>query len=156
SSDKGRFITEADVAANYAEPYQTGDVIVMRALPLNSLYPPRRDVRSCTGNSCFDHPDAAQLAAHAREVMPEIDAVTMATPVGGVAQRILYTVPNSWSPGDYRACLEINVEGDYNQAFSDQSFPTPQNPGAGVNWWDSWALTYGYPYRGQPSVVYCT
>jgi hypothetical protein len=22
--------------------------------------------------------------------------------------------------------------------------------------WDSWAMTYGYPYRGQPSVVYCT
>jgi hypothetical protein len=158
NSDKGRFITETDVASGYAEPYDdpvTGEGL-MRPLSLYSLYPPRRDVTRCLGSQgCFDHADVAAFSAHVRDVMPEIDAITMATPVGGVGQRILYTVPADWGPGDYRACLEINVEGDYNSVWNQTSYPTPENPTRATLWWDSWAISYGYPYRGQPSVVYC-
>lgn len=159
NSDKGRFLSEGDVAASYAEPYQqpATDQALMRPLSLHSLYPPRRDVTTCEdAPGCNDHPDAAEFAAHAREVMPDIDAVTMATPVGGVPQRILFMAPAEWGPGDYRACLEINVEGDYNDVWNERTFPTPGNPTPGTLWWDSWAMSYGYPYRGQPSVVYCT
>jgi len=153
-SDKGRFITEGDVAAGYAEPYeQPGSRLnQLRALELDSLYPPRRDVMPCS--DCLDHPDAAALADHAIEVMPELDAVTMATPSGDVAQSIVQPIPAEWPAGAYRACVEINTEGDYNQAFNESSFPTPLNP-AGELLWDGYAEDWGYPYRGQPSVVYC-
>jgi hypothetical protein len=156
SSDKGRFITQADVDAGYAEPYEpSSSAPYMRALSLDSLYPPRHDVTPCVeapNASCDDHPDSLAFNAHVHEVMPDIDAVTMATPVGDVAQSITFTVPADWTPGNYRACIEINVEGDYNENFNPQGYPTPKQPADG---WDSYAYTYGYPYRGQPSVIYC-
>jgi hypothetical protein len=152
SSDKGRFITDADVKAGYGEPYEHpgSRKAQIRALSLDSLYPPRRDVTPC-GADCFQHADALAFAGHAREVMPELDAVTMATPPAR-EQQILYSVPDDWAPGSYRACLEINVEGDYNATFNDATLPTPTEP---ATEWDSYAIGYGYPYRGQPSVVYC-
>jgi hypothetical protein len=155
SSDKGRFMTETDVANGYSEPYQPtrDDPGSMRTLSIDSLYPPRRDASPCTtGIACYDHPDLARFAKHAREVMPDIDAVTMATPVGNEPQSILYAVPVEWPEGNYRACLEINVEGDYDEQFSASSMPTPDKP---MQAWDVYALMYGYPYRGQPSVLYC-
>jgi hypothetical protein len=79
----------------------------------------------------------------------------MATPVGDMEQDILFAIPPEWGDGSYRACLEINIEGDYNRAFNDATFPTPQNPDPMTMFWDSYALQWGYPYRGQPSVVYC-
>jgi len=155
SSDKGRFITEQDVSGGYAEPYENDDGVgFMRPLSLESLYPPRLDVRRCANGEtgCLDHADVEHFAAHAREVMPEIDAVTMATAVGGVPQEIIFEVPAAWPAGAYRACVEANVEGDYNATWNETSFPTPRTP---ASTWDSWAMTFGYPYRGQPSVVYC-
>jgi hypothetical protein len=156
NSDKGRFVNQGDLALGYAEPYEKPGVFAphMRVLSATSLYPPRRDFKPCVGKEgCYDTPDSATFDAHVREVMPEIDSVTMATPAGGVPQRILYTLPSGWAPGNYRACLEINVEGDYNETFNPASLPPPRTP---AEKWDSWALTYGYSYRGQPSVVYCT
>jgi hypothetical protein len=156
NSDKGRFITEQDVSQGYAEPYE--DVNAphqgrMRPLKLDSLYPPRRDTSSpCTGTACYIHPDVATYDAHVHEVMPEIDAVSMATPKGGEPQEKLFQVPSDWADGNYRACIEVNVEGDYNARYDDKHFPTPTTP---TTSWDSWAVSYGYPYRGQPSVVYC-
>jgi hypothetical protein len=154
NSDKGRFITQADVDARYGEPYVDIDTKVGSFMPLglHSLYPPRRDVDSCAP-SCYEHSDVAEFDAHAHEVMPDIDAVTTATPAGDELQRILYTIPTSWGPGDYRTCIEVNVEGDHNETWSAERFPTPAAPDDA---WDSWAIQYGYPYRGQPSVVYCT
>jgi hypothetical protein len=155
SSDKGRFITQGDLDSGYSEPYENDNGIGhLRLLTLESPYPPRIDVRRCANGAsgCLDHPDVEQFTTHAREVMPEIDAVTMATPVGGVEQEIIFEVPAAWPAGAYRACVEANVEGDYNETWNDATFPTPRSP---ENQWDSWALTFGYPYRGQPSVVYC-
>jgi hypothetical protein len=153
SSDKGRFITADDVSANYHEPWEdmSGTGMDM-PLPLTSLYPPRMDVERCAASgSCYDHADVSSYAAHARSVMPEIDAVTMATPPGGAAQSVLITLPPDWPKGDYVAWIEINVEGDYNATYDDKSYPTPKTP---MSEWDSWALTYGYAYRGQPSLAF--
>jgi hypothetical protein len=147
NSDKGRFMTTGDSA--YAEPVEKDGVGTMRVLDLVSLYPPRRDVQPCA--SCVDRPEVATYAAHARDVMPDIDAVTMATPPADVEQSILFTVPSDWANGDYVAWIEVNVEGDYNDHYNPETYPTPNEPSAQ---WDVWALTYGYPYRGQPSVVY--
>ena len=154
SSDKGRFITEQDVKAGYGEPYEDVETHVgrMQALPLNSLYPPRRDSKPCANATCYVHPDATGFDAHVREVMPDIDTVSMATPKGGQRQEKLFQVPSEWRDGMYRACIEVNVEGDYNTRYDEKHFPTPTTPSSS---WDSWAVSYGYPYRGQPSVVYC-
>ncbi len=151
-SNKGRYVTEMDVSTGYGEPWQRDDRTgVMRPLSLGSLYPPRRDAVACASDGCGDHPDVGQFDADARRIMPELDAVTMATPAGGRAQRIVFDVPADWPEGEYVAYLEINVEGDYNGSYDDITNPTPVNP-SGM--WDYWAVNYGYPYRGQPSVVY--
>ena len=89
------------------------------------------------------------FADAARRAMPDIDAVTMATPPSD-QQEVLFSIPDDWAQGDYVAWLEINTEGDYNTAFNDILFPTPLD----ASKWDSWAMTNGYPYRGQPSVVF--
>lgn len=152
SSDKGRFMTPDDVVAGYWEPYVTpGGRADMAILPAESGYPPRMDLTRCTASGCYDHPDVAEFAEHARAVMPDIDAVAMATPKGGVPQSELFTVPRDWPPGQYVVWMEVNVEGDYNSTFNDVTYPTPKAP---VGEWDSWAQDYGYPYRGQPSVAY--
>jgi hypothetical protein len=147
SSDKGRFMTEDDVATGYGEPFvdATGREDI-RALGIGSIYPPRRDVE---GLEEFDHPDVADFVTETRRVMPKIDAVTMATPAGDVARTVQFIAPEEWADGDYVAWIEVNVEGDYNQVFNDTTFPTPLS-----DRWDLWAETYGYPYRGQPSVLY--
>jgi hypothetical protein len=154
SSDKGRFITDADVRAGYSEPYEDISTHVgrMQPLTLDSLYPPRRDVTPCNGKGCYDAPEVVTYDAHVREIMPEIDSVSMATPRGGEPQQRLFTVPESWPDGGYRACIEVNVEGDHNASYDESRYRTPTTPAGS---WDSWAITFGYPYRGQPSVVYC-
>ena len=152
SSDKGRYLTEQDVMLNYGEPYEpTPGQGVRQPLPLKSLYPPRMDVTRCTAAGCYDHADVARFADDARAVMPDIDTVTIATPAGDTAQSVLFTVPASWPPGDYHAYIEVNVEGDYNQAWSAQRFPTPTTPMADR---DLFSTDYGYPYRGQPSIAW--
>jgi hypothetical protein len=74
-----------------------------------------------------------------------------------MAQTVMFSVPASWPDGDYVAYLEINTEGDYNDTFNATSDPTPCWPWDSCSRpddWDSWAVTFGYPYRGQPAVVF--
>ncbi len=152
SSDKGRFLTAADVVSGYAEPIELVGAGMMRALEPTSLYPPRRDGAGCASSaSCIDHPDAATYASHVREVMPDIDTVTRATPPADQEQSIPFTIPDSWVDTDYVAWVEVNVEGDHNALFSAEAYRTPELPPEA---WDSWAIGFGYPYRGQPSVVF--
>jgi hypothetical protein len=149
NSDKGRFVNTDDLANGYAEPVEINNQGQMRALSATSLYPPRRDLQPCNG--CVDYPDTRTFDSQTRMVMPDIDTVTMATPPGAMQQSVLFTIPSDWQVGDYVALLEVNVEGDYDQAFNDVSYPTPTQPDGR---WDSWAIESGYPYRGQPSVLY--
>jgi hypothetical protein len=152
NSDKGRFLTQPDVARGYAEPAVIAGQALMRPLDLYSLYPPRRDVVHCTGGGvCYDGADINSYDQAARDVMPDIDAVTMATPPGQAEQAVMFAIPADWPDGDYVAWMEVSKEGDYNVAFNDQTYPTPRVPDGA---WDQWATDYGYPYRGQPSVVY--
>jgi hypothetical protein len=164
NSDKGRIMTAADVSAGYAEPASVGGpsswTASQRVLDMTSLYPPRRDFVTCAdpttvdpcmggSSSCQDHPDSALYADVARSVMPDIDAVTMATPPADVEQMVMFSVPSVWPDGDYVVYLEVNTEGDYNGTYNSDKYPTPMSSS-----WDSWAMSYGYPYRGQPSVVF--
>ncbi|MET0283026.1 MAG: CFI-box-CTERM domain-containing protein, partial [Polyangiales bacterium] len=152
SSDKGRFVTEADLAKPYVEPYQNEQGAGSdRALSTVSLYPPRRDVTRCTAN-CNDHADVAQYQQHARDVMPELDAISQATPAGNRATTWTFSLPSEWaSDREYVLYVEVNTEGDYGGNWNATRFPTPNQP---MKSWDTWARQFGYPYRGQPSVVY--
>jgi hypothetical protein len=153
SSDKGRYLTRDDVSRNYAEPWQDigRDTGLMQPLPLDSVYPSRMDAARCTADNCYDHADVARFTTDVRAVMPDIDAVTRATAPGDTAQKLLFSVPAAWGAGDYVAWIEVNVEGDYNDHWNATSYPTPQLPDKA---WDLYATSYGYPYRGQPSIVY--
>ena len=153
NSDKGRYLTETDVARGYSEPFEmSAGAGTMMPLELTSLYPPRRDVQRCDNPpGCYDHEDVERYRDDARRAMPEIDAVTMATPPGDAPLTLMFSVPSDWEDGEHALLVEVNTEGDYNSAWDPDRFPTPENP-AGA--WDSWAIDFGYPYRGQPSVVY--
>jgi hypothetical protein len=154
-SNKGRFVDEQDVTTGYAsEPWQdTDDRSTWRAMPRHSLYPPRRDMGPCS--NCTDHPDVFQFAEHAREVMPEIDAVTMATPRGGDPYTVRFPVPDDWPDGEYVAWLEVHVEADYNEFFNPDIYGGPApDPSSGDDYWDYWSHAMGIPGRGQPSVLY--
>ena len=152
NSDKGRYFTDTDAQAGYAEPWEQDSEAFMRPLELGSLYPPRRDATPCApGPACADHGDVAAFQTDARRVMPNIDAITMATPPGDQLLTVAFDVPSEWPNGDYVVRVEANVEGDYNSAYNDETFPTPTAP---VGQWDVWARDYGYAYRGQPSILY--
>jgi len=151
NGDKGRFITPTDVQSGYGEPYQQAGVGMLRALDLTSLYPPRTDVVPCRSNGCADHPDVGKFASETMRVMPNLDAISMATPSGDVNQVLAFEVPGDWPDGDGLAFLEINTEGDYDASYNDMLLPTPTLQ---ANAWDTWAMNYGYPFRGQPSVVF--
>ncbi|MCC7536089.1 MAG: hypothetical protein IT379_07745 [Deltaproteobacteria bacterium] len=144
-SDKGRLQREDETT--YWEPTESGRV----TLEPFSAYPPRTDITRRLGpaEGGHDHPDVLLFADRAREVMPEIDEVTTATPAGNELFRKTFTIPAHWADGEYALYVEINTEGDYNSEFGPTQYPTPTSPD-----FDVWARTYGYPYRGQPSVVY--
>jgi len=149
NSDKGRYLTEGDVVGGYAEPFEDemGVTSDMRVMDLTSLYPARRDLDQWGAD---DHPDSRLFLDETRTAMPEIDAVTMATPAGERLHRLQLALPAGWEPGEYVLYVEVNVEGDYNGAqWGPERFPTPTGPR-----WDTWAENYGYPYRGQPAVLY--
>lgn len=150
NSDKGRYLTEADVDTGYAEPHEDAPMLgTMLPLRVGSYYPPRRDLAGIEGRNL--HPDITTYRDHVYDVMPDIDTVSMATPQAAIPQRIVFSVPEDWPDGVYHAYLEANVEGDYNEAYSDLTYPTPRTPSGK---WDNWAIDFGYAYRGQPSVLY--
>ncbi|MGF1465914.1 MAG: trypsin inhibitor-like cysteine-rich domain-containing protein [Sandaracinaceae bacterium] len=151
-SNKGRYLTEVDERRGYAEPFERLDgTPMMRPLDTTSVYPPRRDVTRCAGAGCGDHQDVGSFAEAARRAMPEIDAITMATMAGDRPQELLFDLDEAWPDGPYVLHIEVNVEGDYNAVHNATAYPTPTAP---EGMWDTWAVSYGYPYRGQPSVVY--
>lgn len=146
NSDKGRYITQADVDKNYFEPWEENGVGSDREMALTSLYPPRRDLTGPVASD--DNEDILDFALHATSIMPELDGATMATPAADEEMMIRWAL-QGFQDGDYKLFIEVNTEGDHNAAFNEQKYRTPTEGD-----WDSWATGYGYPYRGQPSVVY--
>ena len=100
NSDKGRFVTDDDIRNGYAEPFVgSSGFESMRPLGAESIYPPRRDVE---GLGQYDHADVGRFVEQARSVMPNIDAVTMATPAGEVPRTIQYIAPQAWKTENTR------------------------------------------------------
>lgn len=157
NSDKGRYLTDDDVARGYREPAESAPGVQSPyVLDRFSLYPPRRDTSRCTREGCFDHEDVDRYRGDALAVMPELDAISAATPAGGVPQLLMFSVPEDWADGTYRVFVEVNTEGDYAPAWGESRFPTPRTDRARAieEQWDGYAEDWGYAYRGQPSVVF--
>jgi hypothetical protein len=147
--ERGRYITSDDLAAGYAEPFEIDGAGTMRALERTSLYPPRRDAPCEPIGLCENHPDVARFASDALAVMPELDAVTLATPRAGSEARVEFVLPADWVEPS-TVWFEVNTEADYNASFNQTTHPTPSLP---PDTWDYWS-GYGFPARGQPSVVF--
>jgi hypothetical protein len=151
SSNKGRYMTAADVTRGYAEPWE-GSLGPMRALSIGSLYPPRQDLGDC--GDCNGFPDAGRFWHDVHAIMPEIDEVTTATPAGGARTFFDVTLDEAeWPDGDYVVYVEVNREADFAPGWE-----ASDNPGVPSMWdgsrWDYWASTTGFSGRGQPAIVY--
>lgn len=161
NSNKGRFMTEADAAASYAEPFEDAPGSAhMRTMTVDSLYPPRGDVTTpvpyceeCADHH-HDHDDISAFPAERARVMPDLDAVTMATPPRDQLYSYTFDVPDDWADGEYVVFVEAATEFDF--APPDWQRDSPSGPSGA---WDCYAISqggcdYGGPYRGQPSVLY--
>ncbi len=103
---------------------------------LKSKYPPRQDITKTT----YDSMSVGQFAA-----LNPFDAVSQATPVGGVNKQINWPIPPGLAAGAYTLYVETSKEFDHNSFYTPEKYPSP--PLA------AWS-EYGLPFRGQPSVVY--
>jgi hypothetical protein len=159
NSNKGRYMTATDMMGGYSEPFEDAPGMGhMRPLTLESLYPPRGDAMpiACTSNcdaTHHDHDDVLTFPMERARVMPELDAVTMATLPRDMPYTYTFDVPAAWPDGDYTLFIEANTEFD----FADPAWhlSSPLSPAD----WDCYAndqdgCTYGHPWRGQPSVLY--
>jgi hypothetical protein len=102
---------------------------------LTSRYPPRADVTRQNADS----PDVDELA----DLNP-FDTVSQATPPGDAPYRFSWIAPPTLPSGDYVLRVEVSKEFDFNASYTEATYPTSQCA----------FLTFGRPYRGQPSVLY--
>jgi hypothetical protein len=102
-----------------------------------SLYPPRADLAYDQGT---DDPSVLMF-----DELNPFDAVSQATPIGGVPFRVYWSAPDDLADGAYTLFMEVSKESDFNATYNPDSYPEPE----GISY-----AQYGTPYRGQPSVVY--
>jgi hypothetical protein len=128
----------------YAEPgWDTGTCATVAftdkgtfSATATSLYPPRADLVRVPGSD--------SLSVDMYKLLNPFDAVTQATPVGGMPTQITWGVPNDLPAGSYVMWLEVSKAFDFNATYNATVYPAPQIPYG----------EFGEPYRGQPSVVY--
>ncbi|NVB81283.1 MAG: fibronectin type III domain-containing protein [Kofleriaceae bacterium] len=102
-----------------------------------SLYPPRADLTRKPGT---DSPSVEMF----RE-MNTFDAVSQATPPGGVPATASWAAPQSLEYGNYVLFVEAAKTYDFNSTYTETTFPPP----TAIPW-----AEYGKAWRGQPSIVY--
>ena len=106
-----------------------------------SLYPPRADINyQCNDNDC-DSPSVRMYKS-----LNPFDAITQATPTGGMQTEVSWAVPSDLPAGDYVMWLEVSKAFDFNDTYNASTYPAPTVVYG----------SYGAPYRGQPSIVYST
>ena len=103
---------------------------------LVSLYPPRSDLPR--------RPEDAAAVEQYRTMNP-FDAVSRATPTGGVPATMTWAAPQQVDFGSYVLHVEASKTYDFNATYNAMVYPSP----TGIPWAD-----YGKAWRGQPSIVY--
>ena len=101
-----------------------------------SLYPPRSDLMRLKE-------DTPSVDLY-RSFNP-FDAISRATPLGGMRASMAWAAPQSVDYGDYVLFVEASKTYDFNASYNPDRYPSP----IGIAWGD-----YGKAWRGQPSVVY--
>jgi hypothetical protein len=116
---------------------------VFSATGKTSLYPPRADL---SRDKSVDSMSVTMYAA-----MNPFDAISAATPAGGVPATISWPIAPTLAPGAYTLYVETSKESDFNASFTQAMAADPAvfGPPTGILWSE-----YGKPWRGQPSVVY--
>jgi hypothetical protein len=104
---------------------------------LTTRYPPRSDLTRKPGT---DTPDVDMF-----RMLNPFDAISQATPAGGVPASVMWAAPQHVDYGDYVLHVEASKTYDFNGTYNAQTFPAPTN----IPWSE-----YGKPWRGQPSIVY--
>ncbi len=102
-----------------------------------SLYPPRSDVERQPGIDTVD--------VEVYRSLNPFDAVSQATPAGGVPASAVWAAPQRVDYGPYNLFVEVSRTYDFNETYNETTYPSPEN----ISWSD-----YGLAWRGQPSVVY--
>jgi hypothetical protein len=106
-----------------------------------SLYPPRADLTM----QVDDDPAVATFAS-----LNPFDAVSQATPMGGLDFTTSWPIPPDLPEGDYVMWVEVSKEFDFDDTYNATTYPEVTMPnGSPIEWG-----VYGLPSRGQPSVVY--
>lgn len=100
-------------------------------------YPPRSDLTRKPG---ADSPSVDMFRA-----MNPFDAISRATPLGGVLTTASWAAPQSLDYGDYVMFVETSKTYDFNSTYNTTTYPSP----VGIPW-----AEYGKAWRGQPSIVY--
>ena len=150
-NDLSHPFNESSIEAFYCRPLREGEVAwdtqtcasmvytdKGRLSPTeDSLYPPRADA---SYDPLVDDPSVAEL-----DELNPFDAVSAATPIGGVPFALSWSMPVDLPHGDYVLWVETSKEFDHNGTYNPETYPEP----TGILYGD-----YGAPYRGQPSVVY--
>ena len=161
NSDKGRYITDADVAARLRRAVRgdgsrrTGRM--RAALARRRCIRRARDVEARAAPTASIMPTSPSYRRDAREVMPEIDAVTMATPPGEcAAEACCSRCRQAGRRATTRDASRSTSKATTTPASTTNvSTARPVDCPKVVGHVGQCATGYGYPYRGQPSVVYC-
>ncbi|HUS27743.1 MAG TPA: fibronectin type III domain-containing protein [Kofleriaceae bacterium] len=102
-----------------------------------SLYPPRSDIER--------RPSSDSPAVDMFRANNPFDAVSQATPFGGLSATAVWSAPESVDYGDYVLYVEASKTYDFNATYNETTYP----PLTDIPWKE-----YGKAWRGQPSVVY--
>jgi hypothetical protein len=73
------------------------------------------------------------------------DAISRATPPGGVPATVTWAAPQRVDYGAYVLLVEASQTYDFNGTYNETTFPSPDD----IPWSE-----YGKAWRGQPSIVY--
>ncbi len=100
-------------------------------------YPPRSDVAR--------DPEVDSADVELFRMLNPFDAISQATPPGGVPATAVWAAPQHVDYGSYVLNVEASQTYDFNDTYNSTVFPAP----TAIPWSE-----YGKPWRGQPSVVY--
>lgn len=130
------FATDKGIPMRLVEPGASNECQNMFArYDTTSVYPPRNDL---TGrDQSRDWEGVMQLRD-----MNDLDAISRATPPAGRPYTATYGLPATLTNGEYTVWVEVNQEGDINDAHSYGYFVDPR------------LQDYGIETLGQPSVVW--
>ena len=125
SSDKGRFMTETDVVAQYAEPFETAPGVGIMRAAFTQLAVSRATRRFPLYREWLFRTTRMSPTTPTMRVRlcPRSTPLPWPPPPGGAIHRVSFALPSEWSGDRYNVWVEVNTEGDYNEFYNEASLP---------------------------------